>query len=51
MEEQLHASKKQVYRFAKLDIDNEQVMKQVLQRFIKKIEINEDETILLILYF
>lgn len=44
-EEQLHAFRKQISRFAELNIDDEHVLKQVLQRLIKKIEINEDGTI------
>lgn len=50
MDEQLHAFRKQIARFAKLDIDDEQVLKQVLQRLIQKIEVNEDGTIKAIHY-
>lgn len=39
--EQLQAFKKEVERFANLDIDDEQVLKQVLQRLINKIEVYE----------
>jgi selenocysteine-specific translation elongation factor len=40
--EQLQAFKKEVERFANLDIDDEQVLKQVLQRLINKIEVYEE---------
>lgn len=40
--EQLHAFRNQIARFAKLDIDDEQVLKQVLHRLITRIEVNED---------
>lgn len=39
--EQLQAFRKEVERFTNLDIDDEQVMKQVLQRLIHKIEVFE----------
>jgi DNA invertase Pin-like site-specific DNA recombinase len=39
--EQLQAFMKEVERFIKLDIDDEQVLKQVLQRLIHKIEVFE----------
>lgn len=41
-EQQLRVFKKQVDRFAQLDIDDEQVLKQVLQKLIHKIEVHED---------
>ncbi len=40
--EELQFFKKEVERFANLDIDNEQVLKQVLQRLINKIEVFEE---------
>jgi hypothetical protein len=43
-DQQLHAFKKEVGRFITLDFD-EQVMKQVLQRLIHKIEVFEGERI------
>ncbi|OBY76745.1 recombinase [Paenibacillus sp. KS1] len=49
-EEQLRAFQKQITRFSKLDIDNQEVMKQVLQRLIQKIEVNEDGSIKVIHY-
>ncbi len=50
IEEQLGAFRKQISRFTKLDIDDEQVLKQVLQRLIQKIEVNEDGLIKVIHY-
>ncbi|WP_262495765.1 recombinase family protein [Paenibacillus sp. B2(2019)] len=47
---QVHAFKRQISRFAKLDIEDEQVLKQVLQRLIQKIEVNEDGTVKTIHY-
>ncbi|NGM83855.1 hypothetical protein G5B47_15665 [Paenibacillus sp. 7124] len=44
-DQQLHAFKKEVGRFITLDFDDEQVMKQVLQRLIHKIEVFEGERI------
>ncbi|ELK39462.1 hypothetical protein ACEF06_20365 [Brevibacillus agri] len=41
LNEQLQAFRKEVERFTNLDIDDEQVMKQVLQRLIHKIEVFE----------
>ncbi|MCI1693314.1 recombinase family protein [Aneurinibacillus aneurinilyticus] len=41
-EQQLRAFKKQVDRFAQLNIDDEQVLKQVLQKLIHKIEVHEN---------
>lgn len=38
-EEQLRAFRKQISRFTELDIGDEQVLKQVLQRLIQKIEV------------
>lgn len=49
-EEQLRAFRKQISRFTKLDIDDEQVLKQVLQRLIHKIEVSEDGSIKAIHY-
>ncbi|WP_235941253.1 recombinase family protein [Paenibacillus puerhi] len=49
-EEQLRAFRKQISRFTKLDIDDEQVLKQVLQRLIQKIEVNDDGSIKAIHY-
>lgn len=49
-EEQLRAFRKQISRFTELDIDDEQVLKQVLQKLIQKIEVNEDESIKAIHY-
>ncbi|PGK47532.1 hypothetical protein CN907_01570 [Bacillus anthracis] len=40
--EELQFFKKEVERFANLDIDDEQVLKQVLQRLINKIEVYEE---------
>ncbi|WP_258961023.1 recombinase family protein [Paenibacillus aquistagni] len=42
MDEQLHAFRKQIARFAKLDINDEQVFKQILHRLIQRIEVNEE---------
>ncbi|WP_245233387.1 recombinase family protein [Paenibacillus maysiensis] len=49
-EEQLRAFRKQISRFTELDIDDEQVLKLVLQRLIQKIEVNEDGSIKAIHY-
>ncbi|KZE67269.1 recombinase [Paenibacillus jamilae] len=49
-EEQLRAFRKQISRFTRLDIDDEQVLKQVLQRLIHKIEVSEDGSIKAIHY-
>ncbi|WP_243895982.1 hypothetical protein [Paenibacillus sp. F411] len=49
-EEQLRAFRKQISRFTKLDIDDEQVLKQVIQRLIHKIEVSEDGSIKAINY-
>jgi site-specific DNA recombinase len=43
--EQLQVFRKEVERFTNLDIDDEQVLKQVLQRLISKIEVFEGEKI------
>jgi site-specific DNA recombinase len=40
--EELPFFKKEVERFANLDIDDEQVLKQILQRLINKIEVYEE---------
>jgi len=44
-DQQLNAFKKEVGRFITLDFDEEQVMKQVLQWLIHKIEVFESERI------
>ncbi|WP_440705960.1 recombinase family protein [Heyndrickxia oleronia] len=43
--EQLHVFKNEVERFINLDIEDEKVLKQVLQRLINKIEVFEGEKI------
>lgn len=45
MEQQLHTFKRQVERFANLDIDDETVLKQVLQSLISQINVFEGGTI------
>lgn len=42
MEEQIHAFKKHIVRLANLDIDNEHVLKQILQRLVNRIEVSEN---------
>ncbi|WP_232381046.1 hypothetical protein [Paenibacillus tianjinensis] len=44
-EVQLHAFKKQISRFAELAVDDRQVLKQVLQRLVKKVAFKDDGTI------
>jgi hypothetical protein len=44
-EEQFRAFQKQIALFAKLDIDDEQVLKQLLHQVIDKIEVHQDGTI------
>ncbi|MFD1991904.1 recombinase zinc beta ribbon domain-containing protein [Paenibacillus nicotianae] len=50
MEHQVHAFKQQTSRFAKLDIEDEQVLKQLLQRLIQKIKVNKEGTVKTIHY-
>ncbi|KAB2425616.1 recombinase family protein [Bacillus cereus] len=45
MEQKFHTFKRQVERFANLDIDDETVLKQVLQSLISKIDVFEGGTI------
>ncbi|BBH22545.1 hypothetical protein Back11_38900 [Paenibacillus baekrokdamisoli] len=44
-EEQFRAFQKQIALFAKLDIDDEQVLKQLLHQVIDKIKVHQDGTI------
>lgn len=44
-EEQFRAFQKQITLFAQLDIDDEQVLKQLLHQVIQKIEIHQDGSI------
>ncbi|MGE7273578.1 recombinase family protein [Brevibacillus panacihumi] len=44
-EEQFRAFQKQIASFTRLDIDDEQVLKQLLHQVIQKIEVNQDGSI------
>lgn len=44
-EEPFRAFQKQIASFTRLDIDNEQVIKQLLHQVIQKIEVNQDGSI------
>ncbi|WP_036739607.1 MULTISPECIES: hypothetical protein [unclassified Paenibacillus] len=44
-EEQFRAFQKKIALFAQLDIDDEQVLKQLLHQVIQKIEVHQDGTI------
>ncbi|NOU94900.1 hypothetical protein GC093_16965 [Paenibacillus sp. LMG 31456] len=44
-EERFRAFKKQIALFAQLDIDDEQVLKQLLHQVIEKIEVHQDDSI------
>lgn len=44
-EEQFRAFQKKITLFAQLDIDDEQVLKQLLHQVIEKIEVRQDGTI------
>jgi len=44
-EEQFRAFQKKIALFAQLDIDDEQVLKQLLHQVIEKIEVHQDGSI------
>ncbi|MDP9702202.1 hypothetical protein J2T16_005179 [Paenibacillus intestini] len=44
-EQQFRAFQKQIASFARLDIDDGQVLKQLLHQVIQKIEVNQDGSI------